>query len=63
MSKCNNNDIQNNIDNCHNTNDNKNTSYFNFDVFNRIDANYIFNIGIKKIKTNLFPYISLRYIL
>ena len=63
VSKCTTQNVADDIDNCHNTNDSKNTFYFNFDIFNKINKYYIFNIGIKKIKTNLFPYISLRYIL
>ena len=60
-SKCLNEDIENSIRGCNNSNDNKSANFITFDIFNYFKNNYILNFGIKKNKTLLYPYLSFWY--
>ena len=59
--KCSNEDIDNSISNCYNSNDNKEENFITFDFFNYIKNNYIINFGIKKSESLLYPYLTLWY--
>jgi len=61
LSNCNDSDILNLIDSCSNVDDIKNASFIGFDFYNLYTNNFFINFGLKKSKTSLFPYISLRY--
>ena len=60
-SKCSNEDVNNSIKGCNNSNDNKDAKFITFDFFNYIKNNYILNFGIKKNGTLLYPYLSFWY--
>ena len=60
-SKCSNEDVNNSIKGCNNSNDNKDAKFITFDFFNYINNNYILNFGIKKNSTLLYPYLSFWY--
>ena len=59
--KCSNEEIDNSISGCYNSNDNKEANFITFDFFNYIKNNYIMNFGIKKSKSMLYPYLTLWY--
>ena len=61
FSRCKEIDIINDIKGCNQTKDNKYADYFNFDIFQIVNEKYIFNVGIKKIETLLYPYLNIRF--
>ena len=61
FTKCKQIDIDEDIKNCNNLQDNKSSSFIDFNIFYNINEYFFFNIGIKKTKQYLYPYFSLRY--
>ena len=61
LSKCDQSDITNLIDNCSSNNDNKNTFFIGIEFYTLINNNFLINYGFKKTNVNLYPYFTLRY--
>ena len=61
LSKCDDSDINNLIDNCSNNNDNKNTFFIGIEFYTLINNNFLVNYGLKKTNVILYPYFAIRY--
>ncbi len=61
VSKCNIQDIDNSVNNCSNSSDYKNSSFLGFNFYKKISDVFFIDFGFKKTKTNINPFIILRY--
>jgi len=61
ISKCSDQDIENSINNCSNNNDNKHSFFLGFNFYKKINNTLFVDFGFKKTKTNINPFVILRY--